>query len=126
MNAQQEIGTLLEMIDAARWDLSIDVDDSEAGRVVWVTIQPRETSETRGQSDFSGKTILEALQKTVAFTNQPQQMKSPQFNARAFEKVCNAQSAINRQLHSNGKADFRKVRKWLAVRNKWLSRIKRK
>lgn len=126
MKTQTEIGTLLEMIDAARWDLAIDVDDSEDGRTVWVTIRPRETSDTRGQSDFSGKTILEALQKTVAFTNPPKQMKSPQFKSRAFEKVCNAQANINRQLHGNGKADFRKVRKWLSIRNKWLSRIKRK
>lgn len=48
------------------------------------------------------------------------------FNSRAFDKVCAAQVNINRQLHGNGKADFRKVRKWLAIRNKWLSRIKRK
>lgn len=46
--------------------------------------------------------------------------------SRAFEKICQAQNGINRQLHSNGKANFRKVRKWLAIRNKWLSAFKRK
>lgn len=45
--------------------------------------------------------------------------------SRAFDKICQAQDAINRQLHSNGKADFRRVKKWLAVRNKWLSTFKR-
>lgn len=46
--------------------------------------------------------------------------------SRAFEKICQAQAGINRQLHSHGKANFRKVRKWLNVRNKWLSQFKRK
>ncbi len=45
---------------------------------------------------------------------------------RAFDKICQAQNAINRQLHSNGKANWRKVRKWVAIRNKWLLTFKKK
>jgi hypothetical protein len=44
---------------------------------------------------------------------------------RTFEKICNAQAAITRQLHSHGKADFRRVRKWVNIRNKWLRAFKR-
>lgn len=64
-DTQKEIGELIQEIDSETWDLAIDVDDSEDGRTVWVSIQPRQTSEERGQSEFGGKTIVEALRKTV-------------------------------------------------------------
>lgn len=63
-DTQKEIGELLEEITSEDWDLAIDVDDSD-GRAVWVTIQPRQTSDDRGQSDFGGSSVVEALRKTV-------------------------------------------------------------
>ena len=44
---------------------------------------------------------------------------------RAFDKICRAQTNINRQLHGKRRANWRKVRKWNNTRNKWLATFKR-
>jgi hypothetical protein len=68
-DTQKEIGELLEEISSELWNLSIDVDDSapDLPRAVWVNIFPRETSDERGQTDFHGATLCEALGKAVDF-----------------------------------------------------------
>lgn len=44
---------------------------------------------------------------------------------RAFDKICQAQANINRQLFATRRTNWRKVRKWNNARNKWLATFKR-